>query len=332
MAEEILLSVIIPAYNVERYIKDCLDSVLTSVKESDISQIEIVVIDDGSRDNTAAILENYASPFRLTKIINEKNEGISNARNKGIRAASGKYVMFVDSDDYLVADALGKVLDFLRGNDEADMVEFSHYELPEGADTLIDRTDLRNVTSGDGQFICSEWISGDCFYALVWNRIVLRSILTDNDVYFYPNLSCEDEEWVPRIFAYAKHVEFLPYNVYVYRKRAGSITLTGTGTRRNYLDRAAICDSLVAFSNRPGFSPEYSNALKRQASNMFWTLFDAIETDDGYDEDAIEKLKERMYLIPYSKNFKRRWFYRFMLWLLGVKLFHSLRSRGKGMR
>lgn len=326
MADSIFLSIVVPAYNVELYIKDCLDSILKSAKDRDIPQIEVIVVDDGSQDGTQAIVEGYMRSLRLIKIVNEKNEGISNARNKGIRAASGKYIMFVDSDDYLVHDALGKVLDFLRENPNVDLVEFGYYESCEESASITDKTEIPDVTSGSGQFVCSEWVRKDCFNALVWNKVILRSIITDNNIYFYPNISCEDEEWVPRLFAYVANVEFLPYNVYVYRRWKGSITKSGDGTSKKYLDKATICDSLVSFSETKGFSHAYSNALKCCASNIFWDMFNAVKINGEYNEDAIKKINERKYLIPYSKNFKRRWIYRFLLSLLGVKLFNAIRK------
>ena len=322
MITDILLSIIIPAYNVEAYIKECLDSIFQSLKDLDINQVEVIVVDDASCDNTQNILKSYFA-MNLTVVANRTNEGISNARNTGISIAHGKYIMLMDSDDFLVPNTLEQVLDFLKSHDTIDIVEFGYYELEEGATRLKNRTEIHTVTSGVGQSIFAQWVRNDCFNALVWNKIVRRSLIVDNSIYFYPNISYEDEEWVPRIFAYANEVVFLPLNVYVYRRRKGSITRSGQTAK--YYDMAKICDSLVLFANTQGFSKEYSIALKRCASNIYWEMFRGIKQGKQYDDNAINMIDERRYLVEYSKNLKRKWFYGYILKIMGAKRLYFLR-------
>lgn len=323
MVTNILLSIIIPAYNVEAYIKECLDSIFQSLKDLDMNQVEVIVVDDASRDNTQNILKGYSAINNLTVVANIINEGISQARNTGIRIACGKYIMLMDSDDILVPNRLAQILDFLRNHDSIDIVEFGYYELEEGATRLKNKTVIPTVTSGTGQSIFAQWVRKDCFNALVWTKIVRRSLIVDNDIYFYPNISYEDDEWVPRIFAYANEVVFLPLNVYIYRRRSGSITLSEKTVK--YYDMAKICDSLMLFANTQGFSKEYSVALKCCASNIYWGMFRGIKQGEQYDDNAIKMIDERRYLIAYSKNLKRKWLYGYILRIIGIKWFYFLK-------
>lgn len=318
-----LLSIIIPAYNVEIYVIKCLDSIFSSVNTSDISQIEIIVVNNGSYDGTRTVLGEYSSLHHINIIDVFPNEGISNARNRGLKAALGKYIMFMDSDDYLVEDSLNHILRVLREEPDVDIVEFGYREQIEGEQASSSRTVVPNVTRGTGQGIFSSWVKEGCFNALVWIRVVLRSLIIDNGVYFYPNISYEDEEWVPRLFAYAKKVIFLPVDVYVYRRRLGSVTYGNDAIK--VLDMAIVCDSLFDFSKREGFSGEYVDALRQCASNIYWGMFYGVKRGKEYDEEAIRLLKERYYLITYSKNMKRKVFYRMIINICGIKGLYLLR-------
>ena len=318
-----LLSIIIPAYNVEKYVVKCLDSIFSSVNISDIPQIEIVVINNGSYDGTRTVLGKYSVSHHINIIDVFPNEGISNARNRGLKAALGKYVMFMDSDDYLVEDSLSYVLRVLREDQDVDIVEFGYREQIEGELISSSRTVVPNVTSGAGQEIFSSWVKEGCFNALVWVRVILRSLIIDNEVYFYPNISYEDEEWVPRLFAYAKHVIFLPVDVYVYRRRMGSVTYANSAIKA--FDMATVCDSLFDFSKRKGFSSDYEDALRQCASDIYWGMFYGVKHGREYDEEVIRLLKERHYLITYSKNIKRKIFYRMIIDICGIKGLYFLK-------
>ena len=109
------LSIIIPVYNVEAYLTKCLDSCVN--QDFDQSEFEIVVVNDGSKDNSAAILEKYDWKGCNHKIVNQKNQGLSVARNNGVLAAQGDYIWFVDSDDWISENSLSFLLPFLDGTD-----------------------------------------------------------------------------------------------------------------------------------------------------------------------------------------------------------------------
>ena len=123
---EIILSVIVPVYNVSQYVYDCVNSIFSQLKELDV--VEVIFINDGTKDDSIEIIKKYLLSLDLEKnenirIINQSNKGLSGARNTGISCAKGKYFYFLDSDDYLHKDFFKNILPVLK--DEYDIVEFN---------------------------------------------------------------------------------------------------------------------------------------------------------------------------------------------------------------
>ena len=132
--DEKLVSVIIPAYNIEDYIGRCLDSVISQTYKN----LEIIVVDDGSRDHTGEILDNYAKKDRRIKVIHKENGGVSSARNKGIEAAEGDYIGFIDGDDLIEPEMYKTLVDLLE-EENADIKKMD--TLTEALDALEDAYD-----------------------------------------------------------------------------------------------------------------------------------------------------------------------------------------------
>ena len=115
------LSLIIPVYNVEKYLEECLDSVIMQI----IVDMEIILIDDGSKDNSGKICDKYAEKYNFIKVVHKKNEGVSVARNTGIKMAQGNYIFFLDSDDMLAPNILKKIEEDVKS--ELDLYS---YQIP----------------------------------------------------------------------------------------------------------------------------------------------------------------------------------------------------------
>lgn len=317
-----LLSIIIPAYNVERYIKECLASIFSGISKEKLSLLEVIVVNDGSSDGTRAILESYENRGQII-LLNQENRGQSNARNNGLRIAKGKYVMFVDSDDYLWNDSLSRLIDFLAANEDVDIVEYGFYERWGNSEDIADKLEVPDVTSGDGQSVFAAWTSERFFRALVWSRIVSRGLLMDNHIFFYEGIFHEDEEWCPRTFAYAAKVVFLPLHVYVYRIRHGSIMRSMS--IKNYFDMLKVCDSLYNFAATPGFSKKYVNSLRSACASLYLASIAGVKAKGRYDEGLIKELKGRSCILDYSDKVKRRWLYQYAIKAFGIKGFYFLK-------
>ena len=220
------LSIIVPIYNVAPYLRKCVDSLLAQ----DYSDYEIILVDDGSTDESSSICEEYAKIVNSEKLIeksirvlHQKNAGLSAARNAGLKLAKGKYVCFVDSDDYWEENVLGKLmvqiereqLDVLRFNYQNVRFVENQYEVfePNKTSRYID-TSTEII---DGERYLNERMSYACYAVMFVIRRAIVPTFTEGILY-------EDTEWTPRMLVAAYRVNATQRIVYNYLLRDGSIT------------------------------------------------------------------------------------------------------------
>ena len=223
------LSIIVPIYNVAPYLRKCVDSILTQ----DISGYEIILVDDGSTDDSGAIADELVDAFRLSplasrlemRVIHQSNSGLSEARNTGTREAKGQYILFVDSDDYLQPNTLGTLLEQAEG-DNLDVLRFRYQNVKESGEAFTPYKDMTNyndysVTATDGLTFLNERMSTQCY---AWQFVVKAEIVRQE--LFTPGIYFEDTDWTPRMILRAKRVASTELVVYNYLWREGSITLS----------------------------------------------------------------------------------------------------------
>ena len=210
-------SIIIPVYNVEPYLKDCLDSVLSQT----FGDWEAICVDDGSTDDSAAILEEYEEKDNRVKAIKQKNAGTAAARNAGLHAATGEYIFFLDSDDWLETNALHTLADSL--NDE-DVLCFSgrRYIEATGKYHPADVLQKKYYLSGMEYYNENALLPRDFAFVCVVLRVYRREFLMREKLFFAEDNSYEDNLWVPMMLYYAQTVKVIPDSLYVYRFREGS--------------------------------------------------------------------------------------------------------------
>ena len=211
------ISVIIPVYNVEEYLEQCLDSVINQPLED----IEVICINDGSTDNSLEILEEYAKKDYRIKIINKKNEGIGVARNIGIDHAKGKYIIFLDSDDWLKNNAFKNLYDIII-LDNIDILIFKILPYDENSDKFFKRDDyellgLENLFKED--FVTYKDIKEDIFNISVvaYNKIYKKSFLDKHNLKFPERLIFEDNPFFFDAIINAKKIKF-NNEYYLYRR------------------------------------------------------------------------------------------------------------------
>lgn len=214
------LSIIVPIYNVAPYLRKCVDSLLAQ----DISDYEIILVDDGSPDECPQICDQYAERYSNIKVIHQANAGLSAARNSGIKVATGDYIMFVDSDDYLQPNVLGALLAQAE-RDNLDVLRFNYQNVNEQYEVFLPFKDAkRDVDYSedvvDGETFLKKRLGPAC-YAVMF--IVRREIVLQEQ--FTPNIYFEDTDWTPRMLINAQRVASTPMVVYNYLWRQGSITL-----------------------------------------------------------------------------------------------------------
>lgn len=234
----IKLSVIIPVYNVEKYIYECIESLINQ----SIKEIEIIVIDDGSKDSSIEIVKKFND--KRINIITKANGGISSARNKGIEIARGKYICFVDSDDFIgTSSALEEMYDIALQDDSDIVVGNSIRCYPSGRFENVRRDKeifKRDCLSRDEFLI--KFRKRHCMYSAVWTNMYRTKLLLDNNLKFKEGILHEDEDFTPRVFLKANKISIYPKAFYMYRIREGSIMTTKN--IKKAIDIINICISL----------------------------------------------------------------------------------------
>ena len=173
---EILVSIIIPVYNAEKFLKECLDSILL---EQDINK-EIIVVDNGSTDNSKKVVEDYLINHKDIVLLEEKNKGVSYARNTGIKASRGQYICFLDADDYLYPNALKDLLEATNKEENVDLV-IGNYTYLNGKQKLESDLPTKTITSE----VVSNLVSlmPLCDWA-VWGKLYRRNLIVNNNIFF----------------------------------------------------------------------------------------------------------------------------------------------------
>lgn len=213
------VSIIVPVYNVEAYIERCLNSLVNQTCSCDY---EIVVVNDGTKDNSMAIVYKFAKKHKNIVIINQENKGISGARNTGIANASGEYVAFVDSDDYVSEDYIKLLYESAIQND-SDVVCCNYRNVTgengKGVDNFLVHT--KGVYSG--RRVMREALHDLTVRSYLWNKLYRRKLFTDNKITFPEGIKFEDFAIMPQLFYYSEKVSFIPETLYFYVHRPTSM-------------------------------------------------------------------------------------------------------------
>ena len=227
------VSVIIPVYKVEPYLRQCVDSVLAQTYRN----LEIILVDDGSPDGCPAICDEYAAKDARVRVIHKENGGLSDARNAGIRAATGEYLLFLDSDDYLEnkCSYITDVIDFILRT-RLDVYFFTAIQENPAHSRWHPR--YLCTTHSRKHFLLKTFFSVP--YQAAWLFIARRTFILSNNLFFETGILHEDEEWMPRVLLKNKSlVGVISFPLYVYRtERPNSIV--NTRTEKNLSARADI--------------------------------------------------------------------------------------------
>ena len=232
MGNDFLLSIIIICYNNEKYIQKCLKSIIGQIDNN----IQIIVVNDGSIDNSYEIIKNETQNIPNAKMININNSGISTARNTGLEVAKGKYIMFVDGDDYINNGAIDKIIDYIKNN-SFDVLFYNTVKFFEKNNSYqIEKSMIKNCDNVSTNDLIDNKVCGRA-----WRFICNHEMLLNNNIKFHDGLIYEDEEWVPKIIYYAKNIKYLDEDVYIYRKRGNSITDTKSVENIINLEKIVEC-------------------------------------------------------------------------------------------
>ncbi len=218
------LSIVVPAYNMENYIARCLDSIFISKEPEE--RYEVIVVNDGSKDKTKDIVNEYLPKHQNLTLISQENQGLSAARNAGLERITGDYVWFVDSDDAITDGSITKILDSFECYSNADFLIFDWISYYVNKDEKARRHALlpRDYKYYE-KALKREKANSMLRNGVPWLFVYKSEYLKQHDLKFLKGILFEDNEFRMRVFFFAKEIRFIPFAHYVYSlNRSGSIS------------------------------------------------------------------------------------------------------------
>jgi glycosyltransferase involved in cell wall biosynthesis len=295
-----LVSVVVPVYNVEGYVERCLKSIIGQT----YTNLEIIVVDDGSKDSSGQICERIAATDKRMTVIHQENRGLSGARNRGLEAATGEYICFIDSDDY-ISDVFVELQLKCMEKSGADVVQGNSGEWVDssvqGYQTIADKFTLYS-----GEEMCHILMTSHSGYGVAQNKFYRRKLF--RDIKFPEGKLHEDEFTVYRLF-YAGNVALIDAQVYYYQaNREGSIC-NSTFTVRN-LDAVEGVRGRMLF-----FRDEKNKKLFNEARLAYcnyiliwggYTLTSGIPEKRSIVRNMLQEYRKYMWQIVFSPNTRLR--------------------------
>ena len=259
------LSIIIPVYNVEKYIRSCFESIYK--QDLDDNEFEIIIINDGSTDNSMQIIADIISEHDNIYVINQKNLSLSVARNNGIVAAKGEYILMIDSDDLLIEKSLKplleKALEFQTDLVVADFLKMTDEQIINLQNIQNRELSIQRKT-GDKLFL-EDLNPHECF---VWRTLYRRVFLLNNELKFIPGVYCQDVPFTHEAYIKAKSCIRTPWLLYIYRiKRPGSASVSFG--KKKAIDYTIIISKTWELTKLKNLTPEVIKKLQNDAYTSF---------------------------------------------------------------
>lgn len=307
-----LFSIIIPAYNVEKYLRECVDSIIGQT----CNDYELILVDNGSTDSSGSICDEYVSKHSnvLVKHL-MPNKGISGARNEGQKLASGDYILFMDSDDYYYDN---KVLERIKEKtlNAPDVILYNCVHYFEKTGTLVStglnmKVEVENRSVLD---ICRELIDKDVYSNSAWSKAIKRSLLEDNNIHFTTGIAIEDNDWYYKVILHVKSIAIIEDPIYVYRRRSDSVT--ATADLKHTIDNLSIIEKWTEIVKKEKENPN-SEIITLSLAKQYCNYMIGYSSQQP-DYKVTEKFKHFSYLLNYSKN-KRVVTFRRLKTIFGIK-------------
>ena len=235
------VSIIVPVYNVEEYLEKCLDSLVNQT----LKDIEIIIVNDGSPDNSQKIIDEYQSKYKNIKSYQKTNGGLSDARNYGINKASGEYLAFIDSDDYIKTDMIEKMYQKAK-NEKLDIVVCNSIEIYPNDISIEKKSNLNYSADSIKNYLISP--------PMACTRLYKKELF--KNISFKKNIFYEDLELTPKLVNYTKNIGFIDEGLYYYYQRTGSI-MKQTEFNNKLLDIFGVLES-----NKKALMKEYPEEIE----------------------------------------------------------------------
>lgn len=285
-----LVSVIVPVYNVEQYIDDCLNS----IRKQNYANLEIIIVEDCSTDNSDAAIKPHLTDKRIKIIYHQKNSGLSAARNTGIEAATGDFIMFVDSDD-LIESVLVESCVSVMSKTNADIITYECIPFDDGKNY----PKLSSLQLGNSERLAFNKLGDDYFHLphFAWLKFVRSEILKSNSIAFPVDLYYEDWPFHWHLGLSTKKIYHIPVNLYLYRQRNTSIT---GSTDSKLLDLFEIHKQVLNLINSYE-ADSVKPILVRKIRQSHWNILSQIDLE--YLEIAFKEAKSMDMILSSDNTF-----------------------------
>lgn len=242
------VSIIVPVYNVEKYVKKCIKSLMNQT----LKEIEIIVVDDGSTDNSISIIEKVAKDDERIKIFHKENGGLSDARNYGLKKAKGKYIAFLDSDDYVKSDLYQKMYEKAK-KEKSDMVECNFF-------WAYPKDDSNNSLKKDiGEKYSNQIEMMEKARVVAWNKLYKKEIIDNVGAIFPKGLRYEDIEFFYKLIPYIENVSFVKQPMIYYVQRKESIANTQNEKTNDIFE---VFENVFKYYKENQFYDKYKEVLE----------------------------------------------------------------------
>ncbi|MBR1797350.1 MAG: glycosyltransferase [Clostridiales bacterium] len=241
--DSVIISIIVPVYNSDIYLPECLDSILSS---DGVEETEIIIVDDGSTDRSGIISDDYSCRYSNIKVVHKKNEGVADARNVGLFKATGKYVFFLDADDMVVPSMFSRIIRQCRDVDvdvimwDGELIdEAGHCKDGRERDYFSHKGIDDCIMSGQ-EYLMRQLEACKDFPTVVWLGAYKKDYLIDNELFFKNKLHHEDDLWVPMVLINSKLVKYVSGRLYLYRIHSDSLSHPDRSNINEYIESLLI--------------------------------------------------------------------------------------------
>ena len=236
------LSIVVPVYNVERYVRKCILSIIN--QDDDLfKEIEVIIVNDGTKDKSLEQIQDLVDQYENITLLNQENQGLSVARNNGMAMAKGDYIWFVDSDDWISSDAVKVLMPYL--DNVNDIIPFAITQVTESGESV------REVYYNDSQtFSGKETFRNRCEFATMAQRAAYRKeFMSRNNLFFMPGIYSQDDELCMRASYLAEKVTLLPQPIYYFLRTTGDNhqSIMNAGKPKYAFDYITVTKSLLKF-------------------------------------------------------------------------------------
>ena len=306
-------SVIIPVYNVEKYLKRCLDSIINQ----GFTDYELLLIDDGSSDNSGLICDKYSLKYPFINVIHQKNGGISKARNRGIESAKGNYLIFIDSDDYIAQKSLEQIANELKTSHLPDLLITQIHKFNDNCITSYSDLNLfkNSSSTANKEEVINKLFNYSETIWPAWRYIVKRTFVEKHHMRFPESYLHEDMDWTTKIFLLAETVKITNLSCYFHRLN-NKTSITNNRNLQNSLDIITLIALNIQFISENSYHSKSKNAIIKRLTKSFFTAIKDYEQLKKIDKEKIKKL-----IYQNKKNFKKNMHNRYLIFFLSTNLF-----------